>query len=65
MRVQNMNIVCCKMIQTVNRKEFTTEDDIQLPNSGFEDWYTDSDGLPKPAKDASLVLGLWKCQLFW
>ena len=47
-------------------EEFTTEDDIQLPNSGFEDWYTDSDGLPKPAKDASSSFwGLWKCQLFW
>ena len=40
-------------------EEFTTEDDIQLPNSGFEDWYTDSDGLPKPAKDASS--SFWDC----
>lgn len=38
---------------------FTTEVAAQLPNSGFEEWYNDGDGLPKPAKDANNVF--WDC----
>lgn len=38
---------------------FTTEVAAQLPNSGFEDWYNDGKGLPKPAKDVNNVF--WDC----
>ncbi len=38
---------------------FTTEAALLLPNSGFEDWYNDGNGLPKPAKDVNSVF--WDC----
>ena len=38
---------------------FTTEEAKQLPNSGFEDWYTDNNGLPKPSANSSSVF--WDC----
>lgn len=38
---------------------FTTEAALLLPNSGFEDWYNDGNGLPKPAKDTGPVF--WDC----
>ena len=44
---------------TENTASFTTEIAAQLPNSGFEDWYNDGNGLPKPAKDVNNVF--WDC----
>ena len=38
---------------------FTTEEARQLTNSGFEDWYTNSDNLPKPSANSGSVF--WDC----